>query len=90
MANDTQAGRQQRPLAALVGPDPRAEGWTRVRNSRTWHYYRDCRAICGGMMMLCHPRYGYDLGNDDSADNCADCKRKLAAEKCRMSRQMPL
>lgn len=79
------AGRQKRPLEHVVGPDPRVEGWTWVRNSRKWHYYRGCRAICMGMMMFCHPSDGYELGNDESDDNCAACKRTLAAEKSKLA-----
>lgn len=89
MASDEPAGGVAVRVETTVGPDSRVEGWTWVRNSRKWHYYRECRAICGGMMMFCHPSEGYELGNDDSEDNCAACKRKLAAEKDRVPSNAP-
>jgi len=70
-------------LTAVLGaaPDRMTEGWTWHHGGRKWHYYRNGCAICGGMMLLKHPSEGYELGNDDSADNCAACRRKKAAEK---------
>ena len=61
--------------------DKRVEGWTWTHGGRKWHYYRDSRAICGGWLLLKHPSEGYEIGNDDSADNCAACKRKIAAQR---------
>lgn len=52
------------------------EGWTWLQNSRKWHYFVDKKSLCG--------RFGLwkdddlEQGNDDSADNCAACKKKLA------------
>lgn len=63
--------------------DSKVEGWTWHIGGRKWHYYRDYRAVCGGMMLLVHPSEGYQLGNDESPDNCAACKRKISDEKAR-------
>jgi hypothetical protein len=57
------------------------QGWTWTHGARKWHYYRERRAICGGMLIFVHPSEGYELGNNDSKDNCAACKRKLLAEQ---------
>lgn len=57
------------------------EGWTWTQNSRKWHYFREKRAICGGMLMFVHPSEGYEVGNNDSTDNCAACRRKLSKEQ---------
>jgi hypothetical protein len=56
--------------------DPKKEGWTWVRGSRKWHYFREGRAICSGFLLFVHPPEGYELDNDDSSDNCAACKKK--------------
>lgn len=60
--------------------DNRIEGWTWHVGGKKWHYYRDGRAICGGMMLFKHPSEGYERGNDSSNDNCAACKRKKSKE----------
>ena len=60
--------------------DKNVEGWTWTHGARKWHYYREWRAICGGMLLFKHPAEGYELNNDNSADNCAACKRKKAQE----------
>lgn len=60
--------------------DKAKEGWTWTQGSRKWHYYRERRAICGGMLLFVHPSEGYELGNNDSKDNCAACKRRIAKE----------
>lgn len=67
-------------LSAGLAVDPKTEGWTWTQGGRKWHYYRNGRAICGGMMLFAHPGEGYELGNNDSKDNCAACKRKKLAE----------
>lgn len=65
----------------LPKPVPK-EGWGTVVSagtmmpSKKWHYFVDHRALCGRWM-----RFGDDdleQGNDDSVDNCAECKRRLA------------
>ena len=57
------------------------EGWTWLHNSGKWHYFRDGKSICKQFMLLKHPSEGYEIGNDDSSDNCKACKRALAKEK---------
>lgn len=63
------------------------EGWTWTHGARKWHYYRSLRAICGGTLMLAHPSEGYQLGNDNSPDNCASCRRRLTAEASKQRAQ---
>ncbi len=61
--------------------NPKIEGWTYMANApRRWHYFRGGRALCGRWMMLKHPSEGYEVDNDDSPDNCAECKRRRAKE----------
>ena len=54
------------------------EGWTYLLNSRKWHYFTADRnqSLCGKFMLLKLPEL--EQGNDDSQDNCAACRRKLA------------
>lgn len=60
--------------------DPKVEGWTWTHGGKKWHYYRQGRALCRRQMLLIHPSEGYELGVDDSPDNCAECARRLAKE----------
>lgn len=53
------------------------EGWTWLKNSRKWHYFVDKRSLCGKWQVVADD--DLEQGNDDSPDNCAACKRKLAA-----------
>ena len=57
------------------------EGWTWTYGSRKWHYYREKRSICGSMLIFVHPSEGYELGNNDSKDNCAACRREIAKKE---------
>ncbi len=56
------------------------EGWGFLPGlSRKWHYFtKDGRSLCGGFGNL---RAALEVGNDDSSDNCATCKRKLKGRK---------
>lgn len=67
-------------LTDVLAADPKTEGWTWHQGGRKWHYYREKRAICGGMLLLVHPSEGYELGSDNSPDNCAACKRRRLVE----------
>ena len=58
----------------------KTEGWTWLHNSRKWHYFRNNRSLCGGFGTLSHPSEGYEVGNDESKDNCASCRRAKLAE----------
>jgi len=53
-----------------------SEGWGWLHNSRKWHYFVGKTSLCGKWWA---PWIGDDLeqGNDDSSDNCAECKRRL-------------
>lgn len=56
--------------------EERQRGWGWPVQSRRAHYFVGTRALCGrwGLYM------GHlEAGNDNSPDNCAACKRKLAA-----------
>jgi hypothetical protein len=56
------------------------EGWTWLHNATKWHYFRNGQSLCGRYMLFVHPEEGYEQGGDDSADNCAACKRKRLKE----------
>ena len=49
------------------------EGWGFPSNSKMAHYFRDGRSLCS--------KWGFwgalETGNDESADNCVACRRKL-------------
>lgn len=52
------------------------EGWADVGAGR-WHYIKpDGRSLCGRWMHL--GRSPLEQGGDDSPDNCAECRRRLA------------
>jgi len=72
------AGEAGANLSGELAADSKTEGWTWHHGGRKWHYYRDHRAICGKQMLLVHPSEGYELGNDNSSDNCPACQKRLA------------
>ncbi len=51
------------------------DGWWWPANARKAHYMIAGRSLCGewGCLGNAHP----EQGNDDSPDNCAECKRRL-------------
>ncbi len=57
------------------------EGWGPVVNAATmmpskkWHYFKDHRALCGRYMRFSDS--DLEQGNDNSPDNCAECRRRL-------------
>jgi hypothetical protein len=60
--------------------EKRGEGWGWPGLAKKAHYFsRDLRSLCG--------RWGYgghlEQGNDDSIDNCVECKRRLAKSRGR-------
>ena len=54
------------------------DGWAAVFNvSRKWHYFKDDRrSLCGKFLSL---GSSFEKGNEGSRDNCAECRRRLAA-----------
>ena len=54
------------------------EGWTWLTNSRKWHYFKGSRRSLCGRFLLMGKMDDLEEGNDDSPDNCAACRRKLA------------
>lgn len=52
-------------------------GWTWLYNASKWHYFEGQKSLCGRHMILRHPTEGYEIGNNDSADNCKVCARKV-------------
>ena len=56
------------------------EGWTWLQNSKKWHYFRNKKSLCGKWSLFIHPNEGYELGNNDSSDNCTTCRKKLEKE----------
>lgn len=57
------------------------EGWLLLANSRKWHYFISGRSLCREWMVI--RRVDYELGNDDSPDNCKICQKKLAKLKAK-------
>lgn len=55
------------------------EGWIWLANATKWHYIRKGRSLCGSWMFL--GKQNYQLGNNDSPDNCKACQKKLTKEK---------
>lgn len=56
-------------------------GWFRVMGlSRKWHYFKpdETHTVCGEWGMFAAPNALEDF-NDSSSDNCAACKRIVAA-----------
>lgn len=56
-----------------------SEGWTYLLNSRKWHYFINGISLCRKFMLISRPEL--EQGNDDSPDNCAACRKKLAKSK---------
>ena len=53
------------------------KGWGWPALSKKAHYFTDGRSLCGKWLF-----WGQlEEGNDGSPDNCAQCKRRLAATK---------
>lgn len=52
------------------------QGWGYISNSRKWHYYVNGRSLCRKFMKLSSA--DLEQGNDDSSDNCAECRRLRA------------
>jgi hypothetical protein len=56
------------------------EGWSYLINATKWHYFKaDGKSLCGRWLILGGKR---EQGNDDSADNCKACRRKLDKHQC--------
>jgi hypothetical protein len=54
------------------------EGWALPGFSRKWHYFRkDGPSLCGKVGFYFGAR---EQGNDDSKDNCAECRKRKAKE----------
>lgn len=51
------------------------EGWGLILNSKKWHYYQKGRSLCGRYMKF--TSHDLENGNDDSLDNCVNCRKKL-------------
>lgn len=61
-----------------------ATGWGWAFNARKAHFYVNGLSLCGRWVIF--GGSGLELGNDNSPDNCATCKKKLAAKKEREKR----
>lgn len=53
------------------------KGWGNLFNSRKWHYFIEGKSLCGKWMLMGNGNL-VD-GQNDSPDNCAACRKKLAA-----------
>ncbi len=56
------------------------EGWTWLRNSKQWHYFREGRSLCGKFALFVKPQDGFEIGNNESKNNCTGCKKKILKE----------
>lgn len=52
------------------------EGWGFPLNSRKAHYFVDTFSLCRKMGFY---RGDLEQGNNNSPDNCAECRKRLAA-----------
>lgn len=66
-------------------PSPLKEGWVWFLNSKKAHYVKEHRALCGRWLYLGNT---YELGNDDSVDNCAECRRRLLKTNWREAKKL--
>lgn len=59
--------------------EPLIQGWGHIPSvSRKWHWFKpDGRSLCGRVLAL---RCSYEDGNDNSPDNCAECRRRKAKQ----------
>ena len=71
------AGFQKAPEALTSD----TEGWTWLHNAKKWHYFRGGKSMCGQWQLFKHPNEGYEIGNENSTDNCKACKRALLKER---------
>jgi len=55
------------------------EGWTWLENSTKRHYFVQGRSLCKKWAYL--READLKQGDDDRADNCATCRRKLKSRK---------
>lgn len=55
-------------------------GWNWLHNARKWHYFVAGKSLCRGYMVFGSNEDSRD-DNDDSPDNCAKCRRLLAARR---------
>lgn len=54
------------------------EGWGKSPVSRKWHFFAaDGRSLCGKIGFYFGPK---EPGQDDSPDNCAECRKRLKKE----------
>ena len=59
--------------------EKRNEGWGAPGCSKKYHYFTaDGRSLC---MKIGFYRGEREQGNDDSPDNCAECRKRLARSK---------
>lgn len=64
----------------MVEVDKVKEGWIWIQGSCKWYYYCEKWVICGGMLLFVYLSEGYELGNNDSKDNCVVCKCCIVKE----------
>lgn len=64
-----------RTMANVDAKGP-TEGWKHLLNARKWHYFgSDGRSLCNSWLTL--SLSGFEQGNNDSLDNCVQCRRIL-------------
>ena len=57
------------------------KGWGLPSQSRKWHYFMNGRSLCRKFGWF--DRDPLEEGNDNSLDNCKDCKRRLEKIKAK-------
>ena len=66
------------------------KGWNWLSNTPKWHYFLDGRSLCGkwlglGLGKTCDD----DPKTDNSPDNCAACRKKVAKVREKISSTTP-
>jgi hypothetical protein len=64
-------------------------GWGKPHDtvSRKWHWFAiDGRSLCGKVGFY---RGATELGNDDSSDNCAECRKRLVRSRAQRREAEP-
>lgn len=51
------------------------EGWLWLYNSTKWHYFVDNKSICKKFALFASSGRKFEIGNDNSKDNCTTCRR---------------
>jgi hypothetical protein len=70
----------------MSGEDKKREGWGFPSNSRKAHYFVGVRSLCMSWLFFGE----LETGNDNSPDNCMECKRSLTKSREKATEQKKL